>query len=121
MAVQVPDFALVMILLVAAPYAASENFLDGSDYEGNSPLSGWAIESHRTDGPLWAIGRGMPCLGLSDWPYHLGPYTALEEPAPFIEEAISLAWRVPREAEEGYVDPNQFEAMLKNISSKRGE
>ena len=60
----------------------------------------------------WARDKGMPCLGLSDWAYHLGPYSKLREPAPFIEEALCVAWRVPRKGEPGYVDPAAFEAML---------
>jgi hypothetical protein len=66
-------------------------------------------------GALWARSKGMPCLGLSDWSYHLGPYAPLQEPAPFIEEALSCAWRAPREGEKGYVDPAEFEAMLEKI------
>ena len=32
--------------------------------------------------------------------------------APFIEEALACAWRVPRKGEEGYVD---FAAELRNV------
>ena len=71
---------------------------------------------------LWARERGIDCLGMSDWAYHLGPYKDLTEPAPFIEEALSCAWRVPRKGEEGHVDPGEFDRMLEKISTaKSGE
>lgn len=61
---------------------------------------------------LWARTNDMPCIGLSDWAYHLGPYKSLKTPAPFIEEVAACAWRVPRRGEKGYVD---FEAELEKI------
>lgn len=60
----------------------------------------------------WARDRGMGCVGMSDWAYHLGPYKKLTQPAPFIERSLSVAWRVPREGEYGHVD---FEAELKAL------
>jgi len=58
----------------------------------------------------WSRDHDLDCLGLSDWAYHLGPYAKLKTPAPFIEEALCCAWRVPRRGEKGYVD---FEAEVK--------
>ena len=43
---------------------------------------------------LWAREQGLKSLGLSDWAYHLGPYAKLKAPAPFIERALCVAWRV---------------------------
>jgi len=63
----------------------------------------------------WSREKGIDCLGLSDWAYHLGPYAKLKAPAPFIEEALVCAWRVPRKGERGYVD---FEGEVAKIADQ---
>ena len=69
-------------------------------------------------GAKWARDCGIRCLGLSDWAYHLGPNAKLQTPAPFIEEALCVAWHVPRRGERGYVD---FEAELNRLGLRQGE
>lgn len=69
-------------------------------------------------GAKWARDCGIRCLGISDWAYHLGPNAKLQTPAPFIEEALCVAWHVPRRGERGYVD---FEAELNRLGLRQGE
>jgi len=66
---------------------------------------------------LWARNRGMPCLGTSSWAYN--PDRTLKEPGAFIEETAVCAWRVPREGEEGYVNPAEFDRMLEKINIEK--
>ena len=66
----------------------------------------------------WARSKGMPCLGTSSWGYHLGVNKGRERPAPFLEETLCCAWRVPRKGERGYVD---FDAELRKVSAAIGD